>query len=102
MSLAAARNLADRPVGGKHVPRDLVEPFRRLGAACNARLVEELGLTAYLADRFTICGPPNEFVSKIRMLTELGVNRVMIAILAESDREAKMERFADEVMPHFR
>ena len=44
----------------------------------NGRLVEELGLTSYLADRMGIIGTEDECIEKFRRLEGLGVHNVIV------------------------
>ncbi|PON10425.1 hypothetical protein C2W62_50130 [Candidatus Entotheonella serta] len=68
----------------------------------NAQLVEEFGLTEYLAERFTMAGSPDDIRDKIDQLTDLRVTKLLMAFFGESDRDEKHHRLATEVMPHFR
>ena len=81
------------------VPTDLVGAVRELQRrydqsehvkwdGANARLVDELGLTPYLAERFAIAGTPEHVRNRFDELLELGVSRVLVPAV---DREP--ERF---------
>jgi len=113
MTLTASANHAFRfTLEGKHIPDELKDPIRRLQdqyvfseheahgeSMRNAELVTELGLMDYLSERFTICGPPADFTKKLTELSALGVNKVLMAFFGETDRDAKHERLATEVLP---
>lgn len=113
MTLTASANHAFRfTLEGKHVPDEYREPILELqrryvfsehetpGAEmANARIVDELGLTDYLAERFMICGPPQDFVDKLTMLNDSGVDNVLMAFFGETDRDGKHDRLGAEVLP---
>lgn len=90
-SLAAASAHAFRfSLAGKAVPAELEEPILELERRYdhtvhnvpgtenpNGRLVEELGLTDYLAERMAIVGTEEECMAKLSRLRELGVENVI-------------------------
>ena len=90
-SLAAGSAHAFRfTLEGKEVPADLVEPILELERRYdhsfhnepgmenpNGRLVEELGLTDYLAERMGVVGTENECIDQLKRLGELGVENVL-------------------------
>lgn len=114
MTLTASANHAFRfTLEGKHIPEEFKEPITELqrryvfaeheasgSEMANAQIVEELGLTDYLAERFMICGPPQDFVDKLTMLDDLGVNKVLLGFFGETDRDAKHDRLGIDVLPH--
>ena len=116
MALTASANHAFRfTLEGKRIPDAYKDRIRKLHAQYvfsehespgehrrNAQLVDELGLTDYLAERFTISGSPSEFRTKITQLAEMGVTKMLMGFFGHSNAEAKHHRFATEVMPHFR
>lgn len=86
------------------VPEALVDAIRELQRrydqsehvkwdGANARLVDELGLTEYLAERFAIAGTPEHVRRRFDDLVELGVTRVLVPAV---DREPEhfLEAFA--------
>lgn len=91
-SLAAASAHAFRfSLNGKAVPDELAEPVRELERRYdvtvhnepgrenpNGRLVEELGLTEYLADRMAVVGTEADCIAKLQRLQELGVDNVIV------------------------
>ncbi len=116
MTLTASANHAFRfNLEGKRIPEQYKEAIRQLqkqyvfsehesvGAhRRNAQIVEELGLTDYLADRFTLCGSPEFFRARLAELSAAGAHQLLMAFFGERDREEKHERLATEVMSHFR
>lgn len=116
MALTASANHAFRfTLEGKHIPEMYKDRIRQLQAQYvfeehespgehrrNAQLVEEFGLTEYLAERFTMTGSPGDIRERIEQLAGLGVTKLLMAFFGESDRDEKHHRFATEVMSHFR
>ncbi len=114
MTLTASANHAFRfTLEGKHIPDEHKEAIAELqrryvfaeheatgSEMTNAAITDELGLTEYLADRFTICGPPQDFVDKLTTLDDLGVSKVLLAFFGETDPDGKHERLGTEVLPH--
>ena len=72
--VGAVRELQRRYDQSEHVKWD----------GANARLVDELGLTPYLAERFAIAGTPEHVRGRFDELVELGVTRVLVPAV---DRE---------------
>ena len=115
MTLTASANHAFRfSLEGKRIPEAYKDKILQLQKAYvfsehesvgahrrNAEIVDELGLTDYLADRFTLCGPPELFTNRIAMLREAGVENLLMAFFGETERDAKHERLATEVMSRF-
>ncbi|MGH1491013.1 MAG: LLM class flavin-dependent oxidoreductase [Acidimicrobiales bacterium] len=113
MTLTASANHAFRfTLEGKHIPEEYKEAILELqrryvfseheqsgSEMANATVVEELGLTDYLAERFMICGPTQEFVDKLTMLNDLGVNKVLMGFFGETDRDDKHDKLGLEVLP---
>ena len=113
MSLAAAGNHLTRfTTEGKHIPDDLLPKVRALGehytfgdhvqpGSGNGRLIEELGLVDYLADRFAFAGTAAECVRKLERAVEAGARRFWISIHFD-DKVRFMRDWATQVMPAFR
>ncbi len=115
MTLSASANHAFRfTLEGKRIPERYKDPIRELqrryvfsehesvGAhRRNAEIVDELGLTDYLAERFTLCGPPHYFRRRLAELREAGADNLLLAFFGETERDAKHERLAAEVMKSF-
>lgn len=67
-------------------------------AGHNARLVEELGLVPFLAERSVIAGPPGRCAERIRELAGLGIRNILIHHQADDPVEF-MQTFAAAVRP---
>lgn len=113
-TLASSANHALRfDFEGKFVPENLHEPIRELqrrynfaehamvGGQDNARLVAELGLTDWLAERFTVLGPPDTCIERLREMHSYGVSNVMLTQLVP-DPLAEMRMWARDIFPAFR
>lgn len=111
MALAASANHAFRfTLEGKQVPPELVGPIERLkaryqphaheslGPSPNARLVDELGLTEYLAERFAVAGSPAEVARRIRELAGAGVSRLLVTAIVK-EPEVFLAQWRDLVRP---
>jgi 5,10-methylenetetrahydromethanopterin reductase len=113
MSLASAGNHLSRfTTEGKHIPPELLPKVRELGrrytfgdhvapGSANGRLIEELGLTDYLADRFAIAGTPAECIRTIERAVDAGARRFWISIHFD-DKLRFMRDWATKIMPAFR
>ena len=113
MSLASAGNHLSRfTTEGKHIPPELLPKVKALGArysfgdhvapgSANCRLIEELGLVDYLADRFAIAGTPAECIRTIERAVEAGARRFWISIHFD-DKLRFMRDWATKIMPAFR
>ena len=67
----------------------------------NARLIEELGLVDYLADRFAIVGPVEDCVAKIEAAAEAGATHFWMSVHF-ADKERFMREWSATVMAMFR
>lgn len=97
----------------KHVPEALQEPIRQLqqryafdehaqvGGDTNARLVEELGLTDWLAERFAVTGPPGRCVERLEEIASYGATNLLLTQLVP-DPLATMRRWDKEVFARLR
>lgn len=113
MSLAAAGNHLTRfTTEGKHVPPELLDKVKALGAryafadhvqpgSANCRLIEELGLVDYLADRFAIAGTAADCIKTLERAVEAGARRFWISIHFDGKLRF-MRDWATHVMPAFR
>lgn len=90
-TLPKMATLAERYVFGEHA---------RPGSA-NCRLITELGLVDYLADRFAVVGTPAECVKKLERAIEAGARQFWMSIHFD-DRFRLIRDFAEQVMPAFR
>jgi 5,10-methylenetetrahydromethanopterin reductase len=109
-SIASSGNHALRSgLAGKHVPDGLKESIRRFHqeydysqhgekSGKNARLVDELGLTEYLLDRFAVAGTPADIVQRIRRLARLGLNNFWLS--SPGDDPSGLDLMGKEVLPH--
>ena len=118
MALASCANHSFRfTLEGKYIPEEHKPAIRRLQKrydsahhqvvdGVNAEVLDEADpkLKYSLAERFAIIGPPEEYIRRIEMLADLGATQLNIVGVAATpeEQEAKMQRFADEMMPHFR
>lgn len=113
MSLAAGGNHLSRfTTEGKHIPPDLLGPVEELGrrytftdhvvpGGANGRLIEELGLLDYLAERFAVAGPALECVEKLERAVEAGARRFWMSVHFD-DKLRFLRDWAAQVMPAFR
>jgi 5,10-methylenetetrahydromethanopterin reductase len=113
MSLAAAGNHLSRfTTEGKHIPPDLLEKVRILGqryafsshtlpGSPNNRLIEELGLVDYLADRFAAVGTPADCIKKLEAAMEAGARQFWMSVHFD-DKERFLRDWATKVAPAFR
>lgn len=95
---------------GKGLPDDLVPKVEELKrrydsahhaspetAAHNASLVDELGLTGWLAGHSTVAGPIGHCAERLAAIEEFGVRNLIVAQFVP-DQLAFMREFADEVV----
>jgi 5,10-methylenetetrahydromethanopterin reductase len=113
MSLAAAGNHLSRfTTEGKHIPPELLDRVRALGqryafathtlpGSANNRLIEELGLVDYLADRFAAVGTPADCVRKLGAAIDAGARQFWMSVHFD-DKERFLRDWADKVAPAFR
>jgi 5,10-methylenetetrahydromethanopterin reductase len=113
MSLASAGNHLSRfTTEGKHIPPDLLEKVKILGqryafsshtlpGSPNNRLIEELGLVDYLADRFAVVGTPAECVTKLQAAVDAGAHQFWMSVHFD-DKERFLRDWAAKVAPAFR
>lgn len=81
--VGAVRELQRRYDQSEHVKWD----------GANARLVDELGLVPYLAERYAIAGTPEHVRQRFDQLMELGVSRVLVPAV-DRQPERFLEAFA--------
>jgi 5,10-methylenetetrahydromethanopterin reductase len=113
MSLAAAGNHLSRfTTEGKHIPPELLERVKALGqryaftshtlpGSPNNRLIEELGLVDYLADRFAAVGTPAQCIEKLQAAAEAGARQFWMSVHFD-DKERFLRDWAAQVAPAFR
>ncbi|MEF8778577.1 MAG: LLM class flavin-dependent oxidoreductase [Natronomonas sp.] len=112
MALAASANHAFRfSLDGKRVPEEYRDPIRQLqeeyvsheheelGETRNKELVEELGLTEYLNDRFAVAGTPEDCRKKLERIDSVpGIDGVLLTAYTD-DRARFISQFGNEVLP---
>jgi len=113
MSLAAAGNHLSRfTTEGKHIPPELLPRVKELGArytfgdhvtpgSANCRLIEELGLVDYLADRFAAAGTPEDCVRTLERAADAGARQFWMSVHFD-DKVRFLRDWAGKVMPAFR
>ena len=113
MSLAAAGNHLTRfTTVGKHIPPELLPKIQELGkryvfeehvapGSANCRLIEELGLVDFLADRFAIAGTQADCIRKIEAAAEAGATQIWIG-LHFKDKIRFLRDWSAKIMPAFK
>ena len=113
MSLAAAGNHLSRfTTEGKHIPPDLLAKIKVLGqrysyddhvmvGSANCRLIEELGLVDFLAERFAIAGPAADCIKKLETIAEAGARQIWLSVHFDG-KYRFLREWAEKVMPAFR
>jgi 5,10-methylenetetrahydromethanopterin reductase len=99
---------------GKGLPEELIPKVQELKqrydsshhaspetAAHNADLVDELGLTSFLARQSTIAGPIEQCAQRLQAVAEAGVRGIIVAQFVP-DQLNFMRTFARKVLPEFR
>ena len=112
MALAASANHAFRfTLEGKRVPEAYREPIKQLqaeyvpheheelGQTRNRELVEELGLTEYLSDRFAVAGTPADCRDKLERIDSVSEIDGVLLTAYTDDRERFISTFGREVLP---
>jgi 5,10-methylenetetrahydromethanopterin reductase len=75
---------------GHHVDRE--------GGEAHAQLIDELGLTEFIAKRSVIAGPPKHCVERIREVASFGASNLIVSQFVD-DQLSFMETFATEIRP---
>jgi 5,10-methylenetetrahydromethanopterin reductase len=75
---------------GRHVDREWGE--------AHAKLIDELGLTEFIANRSVIAGPPQRCVERIREVASFGASNLIVSQFVD-DQLSFMETFAAEIRP---
>jgi 5,10-methylenetetrahydromethanopterin reductase len=110
--LAGIANFAYRfHMEGKAVPEEYQAPLRELqrrydsghhvdreGGDAHAALIDELGLTEFIAKRSVIAGPPERCIERIREVAAFGATNLIVSQFVD-DQLAFMETFAKEIKP---
>lgn len=96
--------------GGKHLSDDLIERIRwvqeryqpaaheQLGHNPNADLIDQAGLTEYLADRFALAGTVEDVAAQLRAVAEAGVSNILVTGFV-ADKLKLIEQLGREVLP---
>jgi 5,10-methylenetetrahydromethanopterin reductase len=113
MSLASAGSHLSRfTTVGKHIPPELLDTVRELGAryhfdqhskpdSANRQLIAELGLVDYLADRFAVAGTANDCIGKLEQAVAAGARQFWMSVHFD-DKARFMRDWSSRVMPAFR
>jgi 5,10-methylenetetrahydromethanopterin reductase len=113
MSLASAGSHLSRfTTEGKHIPPELMERVKALGAryhfdehdkpeSANRRLIEELGLVEYVADRFAVAGPAEDCIAKLGRAIDAGARQFWMSVHFD-DKVRFMREWGEKVIPAFR
>lgn len=113
MSLASAGNHLSRfTTEGKHIPPELLSRVRELGTrytfadhvapgSGNGRLIQELGLIDYLADRFAVAGTPADCIRKLEAAVDAGASQFWMSVHFD-DKRRFLADWAEKVAPAFR
>jgi 5,10-methylenetetrahydromethanopterin reductase len=110
--LAGIANFAYRfHMEGKAVPDEFQAPLMELqrrydsghhvdreGGDAHAALIDELGLTQFIANRSVIAGPPARCVERIREVAGFGASNLIVSQFVD-DQLSFMETFAKEIGP---
>lgn len=95
----------------KAVPEELLEgvrAFRRgfrpteyLSMGYNAPLLDKPGLTAWVANRHGVFGPPERFVERIQEFADNGVTSLGLQLMSSSfeERRKNLHIIAEKVLP---
>ena len=96
---------------GKRVPVELeksifdlrlnyaIDRHMQPGIATNEELIDRLGLSSYLLERFAFAGTPKEVYEKKRRLEDLGVRRFLLNISMSQDTAETVRALADALEP---
>lgn len=109
---SAGSHLSRFTTEGKHIPPDLLEKVEALGRryrsdqhdkpdSTNRALITELGLSDYLAKRFSIAGSSGDCIAKLEQAIEAGARQFWTSVHFE-DKARFMRDWAGKVMPAFR
>jgi 5,10-methylenetetrahydromethanopterin reductase len=111
-SLASgAKHLARFTTEGKHIPGQFVDKVReakkryrfdqhQIPGSDNVKMIEELGLVDYLADRFAIAGTVDDCIRKIETAAEAGATHFWMSVHF-ADKERFMREWGETVMARF-
>jgi 5,10-methylenetetrahydromethanopterin reductase len=88
---SAGSHLSRFTTAGKHIPPELIDKVVELGRryrsdqhdkpdSTNRALIAELGLTNYLADRFSVAGSPRDCIAKLERAIEAGARQFWMSV----------------------
>jgi 5,10-methylenetetrahydromethanopterin reductase len=112
-SLASgAKHLARFTTEGKHIPTQFLDKVReakkryrfdqhQMPGSDNVKMIEDLGLVDYLADRFAIVGTVDDCIRKIEAAAEAGAKHFWMSVHFP-DKERFMREFGESVMARFK
>ena len=112
-SLASgAKHLARFTTEGKHIPTQFLDKVReakkryrfdqhQMPGSDNVKMIEDLGLVDYLADRFAIAGTVEDCIKKIETAAEAGATHFWMSVHFP-DKESFMREFGEKVITAFR
>lgn len=99
----------EKMVPEEHKPaiRELVQRYNpheheKQGETMNKQLVEELGLTEYLANRYAIVGTPDDCVTKLRTIKQTDVVDGIIMPVHLEEQRNLISRLGNEILPRLR
>ncbi|MBI2867996.1 MAG: LLM class flavin-dependent oxidoreductase [Chloroflexi bacterium] len=112
--LASIANHATRfTLEGKRVPNELHGAFKELHRRYeysqhtamtarnpNAALLEEMGLSDYVAERWGLVGTADDIIERVNRLATYGVKKLWLGGLMRRPETSTM--FGQQVLPHFR
>ena len=64
----------------------------------NVNAIEKLGLTEYLADRFTVAGNPEQFAARVKQIAGWGANQLWFT-MPKPDKYAFIDAMREKVIP---
>jgi 5,10-methylenetetrahydromethanopterin reductase len=106
LAFLAGYVIGDRDLHERGVPARYREPFLELRRRYSTRpgdadvkLVADLGLFDYLAQRLSICGTPAECLAQARAAKAAGADRLMLTVSLASDPVRTVELFGARVLP---
>ncbi len=96
-------------LASRGVPERCIEPMRELRRRystrpgdADARMVDELGLFDYLAERLSIWGNPDDCLQQALAAKAAGAQRLMFSVSLAADPVRTVELFGEYVLPKIR
>jgi hypothetical protein len=109
LAFLAGYVIGDRDLGARGVParhrkqrlelrgRDSTRP-----GDADVKLVADLGVFDYLAQRLSICGMPAECLAQARVAKAAGADRLMLTVSLAADPVRTVELFGERILPTVR